>query len=124
LSRSRIIFKETALGFAGTIKRICDEKRVKSDTVIVQGHPVEEILKTAKQAKADSHYHGFPWPERLGRRHIGQRDLRGCPQGVENPDSHCPEVMKGGSNSYFRRLVMDPAFDQGSGCLPVPLEDG
>ena len=45
--------KEAAEGFAGTIKKICDENRVKSETVIVEGHPVEEILKAAGRAKAD-----------------------------------------------------------------------
>ncbi len=45
--------KEAAEGFAGTIKKIFDENRVKSETIIVEGHPVEEILKAAKRAKAD-----------------------------------------------------------------------
>lgn len=45
--------KEAAEGFAGTIKKIFDDNRVKSDTVIVEGHPVEEILKAAKRLKAD-----------------------------------------------------------------------
>ncbi len=45
--------KEAAEGFAGTIKKIFDENRVKSETVIVEGHPVEEILKAAGRSKAD-----------------------------------------------------------------------
>jgi nucleotide-binding universal stress UspA family protein len=45
--------KEEAEGFAGTIKKICYENRVKSQTLIVIGHPVEEILKAARGAKAD-----------------------------------------------------------------------
>jgi nucleotide-binding universal stress UspA family protein len=45
--------KEAAEGFAGTIIKICRENRVKSETVVVEGHPVEEILKAAKRYKAD-----------------------------------------------------------------------
>ncbi|MBI4764025.1 MAG: universal stress protein [Deltaproteobacteria bacterium] len=45
--------KEAAEGFAGIIKKVCDEDRVKSETVIVKGHPVEEILKMAGRVKAD-----------------------------------------------------------------------
>jgi nucleotide-binding universal stress UspA family protein len=45
--------KEAAEGFAGTIVKICRENRVKSETVIVEGHPVEEILKAAGRSKAD-----------------------------------------------------------------------
>lgn len=45
--------KEAAEGFAGTIKKMCHENRVKSETVIVEGHPVEEIWKAAKRSGAD-----------------------------------------------------------------------
>ena len=45
--------KEAAQGSAGIIKKIFDENRVKSETVIVEGHPVEEILKAAGRSKAD-----------------------------------------------------------------------
>ncbi len=45
--------KEAAEGFAGIIVKICRENRVKSDTVVVEGHPVEEILKAAERSKAD-----------------------------------------------------------------------
>lgn len=45
--------KEAAEGSVGSVKKILQENRVKFDTVIVEGHPVEEILKTAQQTKAD-----------------------------------------------------------------------
>jgi nucleotide-binding universal stress UspA family protein len=45
--------KEASEGFVGAIKKICHENRIKSETLIRRGHPVEEILKTAKRTKAD-----------------------------------------------------------------------
>jgi len=45
--------REATESFVGIIKKICDEKKVKSEQVIVRGHPVEEILKAAQRTKAD-----------------------------------------------------------------------
>jgi nucleotide-binding universal stress UspA family protein len=45
--------REAAEGYAGEIKKLCEENGVPSKTVITTGHPVEGIVKEAKKAKAD-----------------------------------------------------------------------
>jgi nucleotide-binding universal stress UspA family protein len=45
--------REAVQGYAGTIKKFCDQNGVPSKTVITEGHPVEEILKKARREKAD-----------------------------------------------------------------------
>ena len=45
--------KEAAEGYAGEIKKLCDKNGVPSKTVITTGHPVEDIVKEAKKAKAN-----------------------------------------------------------------------
>lgn len=81
-------FKETAEGFAGTIKKICNERRVKSDTVIVEGHPVEEILKTAKRAKADLIIMGSH-----GRSALAAAILGSVTYGVVHKESKIPVLI-------------------------------
>ena len=43
---------EAAKGYAGQIKKLCDQHGVRSKTVITTGHPVEDIVNTAEKAKA------------------------------------------------------------------------
>lgn len=45
--------REAAEGYAGAIKKLCDQQRVPSKTVITDGHPVEEIVEKAEKEKAD-----------------------------------------------------------------------
>jgi nucleotide-binding universal stress UspA family protein len=45
--------REAAQGYAGAIKKLCDQNGAPSKTIITAGHPVEEILKKAQREKAD-----------------------------------------------------------------------
>jgi nucleotide-binding universal stress UspA family protein len=45
--------REAAEGYAGEIKKLCEENGVQSKTVITTGYPVEDIVKEAKRAKAN-----------------------------------------------------------------------
>jgi len=45
--------REAAEGYAGEIKKLCDNNGVSSKTVIAAGHPVEGIVKEAAKAKAN-----------------------------------------------------------------------
>jgi len=45
--------REAAEGYAGEIKKLCDENGVEVTISIKRGHPVEEIVKEAKKSKAD-----------------------------------------------------------------------
>jgi len=45
--------RETAQGFAGDIKELCDKEEVLSTTTIKSGHPVEEIVKAAQKSNVD-----------------------------------------------------------------------
>jgi nucleotide-binding universal stress UspA family protein len=81
-------FKEAAEGFAGTLIKICKEKRVKSDTVIVKGHPVEEILKTAKRVKADLIIMGSH-----GRSALAAAILGSVTYGVVHKESKIPVLI-------------------------------
>jgi nucleotide-binding universal stress UspA family protein len=45
--------RETAQGYAGDIKELCDKEGVLSTTMIKSGHPVEEIVKAAKKSNVD-----------------------------------------------------------------------
>jgi nucleotide-binding universal stress UspA family protein len=44
--------QEAAERYAKEIKKLCGKKGVRSTTVIIQGHPVEEIVKQAEKSKA------------------------------------------------------------------------
>jgi len=44
---------ETAGGYAGEIKKMCDEAGVRAKVRVVMGYPVEEIVKEAMRSKAD-----------------------------------------------------------------------
>jgi len=43
--------REAAEGYAREIKKICDEKGVRSKIVITTGHPVEDIAREAEKSK-------------------------------------------------------------------------
>jgi nucleotide-binding universal stress UspA family protein len=45
--------REAAERYAGGIKKLCEQKGVKSKVAIKPGHPVEEIVKEAENAKVD-----------------------------------------------------------------------
>src|SRR5512135_1730084 len=45
--------RKAAEGYAGEIKKLCDNNGVRSKTVITAGHPVEDIVKEAARAKAN-----------------------------------------------------------------------
>ena len=45
--------REAAEGYAGEIKKLCDQNGVKSEILVKVGHPVEEIVKAAKRSKAN-----------------------------------------------------------------------
>jgi nucleotide-binding universal stress UspA family protein len=45
--------RESAEGYTRAIKELCDKNRVRSKTVISEGHPVEEIVKEAEKAKVN-----------------------------------------------------------------------
>ncbi len=45
--------KEAAEGYAGAIKKLCDQSGVASTILIKVGHPVAVIVKEAKKAKAN-----------------------------------------------------------------------
>lgn len=81
-------YKEAAEGFAGIIKKICKEKRVKYDTVLVMGHPVEEILKTAKKTKADLIVMGSH-----GRSALAAAILGSVTYGVVHKESKIPVLI-------------------------------
>ena len=45
--------REAAEGYAGEIKKLCDQSGVASKILIKSGHPAEEIVKSAKRSKAN-----------------------------------------------------------------------
>ena len=45
--------KEAAERYAGEIKKLCDKSGINSKTLIITGHPVEEIVKEAVRSKID-----------------------------------------------------------------------
>ena len=45
--------REAAKGYAGEIKKLCDESGVQSEIIIRTGHPVEDIVKEAEKSKVD-----------------------------------------------------------------------
>jgi nucleotide-binding universal stress UspA family protein len=45
--------RESAEVYTGAIKKLCDKNKVRSKTVITEGHPVEEIVKEAEKAKVN-----------------------------------------------------------------------
>jgi len=45
--------REAAEGYAGQIEKLCAEHEVTAKIVITAGHPVEDIVKEARRAKAD-----------------------------------------------------------------------
>ena len=45
--------QKAAERYVGEIKKLCEKNDVRSKTVIITGHPVEEIVKEAEKSKAD-----------------------------------------------------------------------
>ena len=45
--------QKAAERYVGEIKKLCEKNDVRSKTVIMTGHPVEEIVKEAEKSKAD-----------------------------------------------------------------------
>jgi nucleotide-binding universal stress UspA family protein len=45
--------REAAVEYTEEIKQMCDEKGVRSESIIRKGHPVEDIVKEAERAHAD-----------------------------------------------------------------------
>jgi nucleotide-binding universal stress UspA family protein len=45
--------REAAEEYAGEIKRLCDKNAIRSKTVLITGHPVEEIVREAERSNAN-----------------------------------------------------------------------
>lgn len=45
--------RKAAKRYVGEVRRLCEKTGVSSKTVIITGHPVEEIVKEAEKSKAD-----------------------------------------------------------------------
>jgi nucleotide-binding universal stress UspA family protein len=80
--------REAAEGYAGEIKKLCDKNGVQSKTVITKGHPVEEIVKEAKKAKADLIVMGAH-----GRSALGAAVLGSVAYGVIHKDTKIPVLV-------------------------------
>ena len=83
--------REAAEGYAGEIKKLCDKSGVESKISIKTGHPVEEIVKEAKRAKANLIVMGS-----LGRSALSATVLGSVSYGVIHKDTSIPIlIMKG-----------------------------
>jgi len=80
--------REAAEGYAGEIKKLCEKEGIKSRTVITKGHPVEEIVKEAKRAKADLIVMGSH-----GRSALGAAVLGSVAYGVIHNDTRIPALV-------------------------------
>jgi nucleotide-binding universal stress UspA family protein len=80
--------REAAEGYAGEIKKLCEENGVQSKTVITTGHPVEEIVKEAEKSKADLIVMGSH-----GRSALGATVLGSVAYGVIHKDTKIPALV-------------------------------
>ena len=80
--------REAAEGYAGEIKKLCEENGVQSKTVITTGHPVEEIVKEAKKSKADLIVMGSH-----GRSALAAAVLGSVAYGVMHKDTTIPVLV-------------------------------
>ena len=80
--------REAAEGYAGEIKKLCEENGVQSKTVITTGHPVEEIVKAAEKSKADLIVIGSH-----GRSALGAMVLGSVAYGVIHKDKKIPVLV-------------------------------
>ncbi len=80
--------KEAAQGFAGVVKKICDQNGVPSKIVISRGHPVEEIMKKAQREKADLIIMGSH-----GKSAIAAAVLGSVSYGVIHKDTRIPVLI-------------------------------
>jgi len=80
--------QEAAEGYAGEIKKLCDNNGVQSKTVITKGHPVEEIVKEAKKSKVDLIVMGSH-----GRSALAAAVLGSVAYGVMHKDTTIPVLV-------------------------------
>jgi nucleotide-binding universal stress UspA family protein len=80
--------QEAAEGYAGEIKKLCDNNGVQSKTVITKGHPVEEIVKEAKKSKVDLIVMGSH-----GRSALAAAVLGSVAYGVIHKDTKIPVLV-------------------------------
>ena len=80
--------REAAEGYAGEIKKLCEENGVQSKTVITTGHPVEEIVKEAEKSKADLIVMGSH-----GRSALAAMVLGSVAYGVIHKDTKIPALV-------------------------------
>ena len=80
--------REAAEGYAGGIKKLCDEKGLQPKTVITAGHPVEEIVKEAEKSGADLIVMGSH-----GRSALGAAVLGSVAYGVIHKDTKIPALV-------------------------------
>lgn len=80
--------REAAKGYAGEIKKLCDENGVESETVITTGHPVENIVKVAQKSKVDLIVMGSH-----GRSALAAAVLGSVTYGVIHSDTKVPVLI-------------------------------
>jgi universal stress protein A len=80
--------QEAAEGYAGEIKKLCDKNGVQSKTAIAKGHPVEEIVKEAKNSKVDLIVMGSH-----GRSALAAAVLGSVAYGVMHKDTKIPALV-------------------------------
>jgi nucleotide-binding universal stress UspA family protein len=80
--------REAAEGYAGQIKKMCDNSGVASKISIKMGHPVEEIVKEAKRSKANLIVMGSH-----GRSALSATVLGSVSYGVIHKDTSIPVLI-------------------------------
>jgi nucleotide-binding universal stress UspA family protein len=80
--------REAAEGYAGEIKKLCDNSGVASKISIKTGHPVEEIVKEAKRSKANLIVMGSN-----GRSALSATVLGSVSYGVIHKDTSIPVLI-------------------------------
>jgi nucleotide-binding universal stress UspA family protein len=80
--------REAAEGYVGVIRKLCEKNGAQSKTVITTGHPVEEIVKEAKKAKADLIVIGSH-----GRSALAATVLGSVAYGVIHKDTRIPVLV-------------------------------
>lgn len=80
--------REAAEGYAGEIRKLCEKNGVVSKTVIIKGHPVEEIVKEAEKSKANLIVVGSH-----GRSAIAAAVLGSVTYGVIHKDTPIPVLV-------------------------------
>ena len=88
MQRVEAYMKVTAKRYTGQVQKLCEKNQVKSQSIVIVGHPTEDIVQTAHKTKADLIVLGSH-----GRSAIAAAVLGSVSYGIIHKDTSIPVLV-------------------------------